>query len=147
MQLDDYFRQFNNHVEVIEHCDGILAANSSLMQEQLEVSGVDPEDATNEENETAGKADEEAFLATVFLLFADRNRYGKVVGNLEKSYSTGTAGYTESKYLKDLNSAYNMLLNWKQDPKHILKLLKPGQEAVALPKVKETRTGQRSERM
>ena len=131
MALDDYHDQFNNHVEVIEHCGGILAADPSLLKEQLEAAGVRPETASDEENEAACKAAEEAFLATAFILFADRNRYGKLVEDLENSYSMGSGTYNTSKYPKDLNAAYNMLLNWKQDPKHIMKLLKPGQESVA----------------
>ena len=126
MDLDDYFEQFNNHVEVIGYCGGILAADPSLVKEQLVKAGVDPDTATDEQRQAAGDAAEENFLATALILFSDKNRYGKLVEDLENSHSMG-----KSNYPTDLNDAYNMLLNWKQDPKHILKLLKPGQETVA----------------
>ena len=49
-------------------------------------------------------------FAVLFIFGADRSRYGKLIENLENYYLQGCGGYPKS-----IQSAYNLLSNWKQD--------------------------------
>ena len=54
---------------------------------------------------------QQLYLATAFILGADRNKYGQLIENLENDYLQGQNNYPQT-----LTGAYNLLTNWKQDP-------------------------------
>jgi hypothetical protein len=50
------------------------------------------------------------FLATTFLMEAERSRFGKLLENLENQYLQGIDNYPQT-----LSSAYTLLTNWRYD--------------------------------
>ncbi len=59
-----------------------------------------------------------AHLACAFLLGSDRNRYGKLIEDLENDYSQG-----QDRYPKTITAAYNLLVHWKQNPQNRIRAL------------------------
>jgi hypothetical protein len=56
---------------------------------------------------TAKKETKEQYLACAFLLLSDRNRYGKLVEDLENSFIQGTFQYP-----LNMTEAYTLLMHW-----------------------------------
>jgi hypothetical protein len=50
-------------------------------------------------------------------LGSDRNRYGKLIEDLENSYLQGNNNYP-----KKVQDAYTLLVNWKQDPRNMVRM-------------------------
>lgn len=66
---------------------------------------------------TASNKAKEAYLAAAFILGSDRNRYGKMLEDMENDFTTGI-----DKYPKTLVNAYNLLLHWKQNPRNLARI-------------------------
>jgi hypothetical protein len=72
------------------------------------------------------KAGQEQYLATVFLHGSDRNRYGKLLEDLENDYTHG-----QDRYPKTITAAYSLLTNWKQDTRNIMRMMGPANDGVS----------------
>ena len=59
----------------------------------------------------------EVYLATCFLLGSDKHRYGRLLQSTEKTFFQNV-----NKYSKTISNAHS-LLNYKQDPRNIIKMV------------------------
>jgi hypothetical protein len=60
----------------------------------------------------------EQYLACAFILGADKTRYGRMLEDLKNSFTQGV-----DKYPKNMTDAYNLLVNWKQNPQNYLRVV------------------------
>jgi hypothetical protein len=74
--------------------------------------------ATNGQMLAAEKECCEEYLATALLLSSDRKRFGKLIEDIENDHIRGT-----DKYPKTIVDAYSLLVHWKQDLKHLTRIL------------------------
>jgi hypothetical protein len=95
----DYFEQFKVMVQVIEHCGGHIGNDERLVTAKV-ASGTSAGIAMAEVKDN--------YLSVLFLLGADRDRYGKMLDELEDAQSQGRNNYPGS-----LVEAYNMILHRK----------------------------------
>ena len=72
---------------------------------------------TDEQEEAAELAGIQWYLALAFLMGSDRNQYGRSLEKLENDFTAGNDNYP-----KTLTDAYNMLLEWKDDPRHLIRM-------------------------
>jgi Reverse transcriptase (RNA-dependent DNA polymerase)/Zinc knuckle len=118
MSAQEYLTQFNNHVDVLKHVGAVIGPDTSIAQE-LAGGGTKTVSATHNKEAT------ERYLAVAFLLGADRIRYGKLIEDMENSYLQG-----QNNYPKTINDAYNLLSNWKQDPRNMVRIGAGGTDGV-----------------
>ncbi len=99
-----------------------------LVEMALASKDVTIETATAEQVQISKQFAKIACLACAFLLGADRNRYGKLIEDLENDF-------TEDQYPKIVTAAYNLLVHWKQNPQNPQNLMRvlgtPGGSGVA----------------
>ena len=85
------------------------------MKQVLWSQGININDATDEEEEAAELEGIQWYLALAFLMGSNRNRYGRLLEKLENDFTAGNDNYP-----KTLTDAYNMLLEWKDDPRLLI---------------------------
>ena len=115
----EYFKTFKNKIEVIEHNGGTFGMEPGIMEAFLKEEGLDNLTANNDQKVAAQAKTVESVMACAFILGADRNRYGKLIEDLENSCTQGT-----NKYPADLTTAYKLLVNWKQDPRNQIQVVR-----------------------
>jgi Zinc knuckle len=76
------------------------------------------------------KEAQDQYLAVAFVLSADRNRFGKLVEDMENDYLQGRDNFPKS-----LTAAYNLLTNWKQDPRYAMRYIGPANDGVSFTNV------------
>ena len=74
---------------------------------------VDPATATAAEINDITAVSKDRFLGVMLLLNADRARYGRLIEDAENSFLL-----KQNVYPKSITEAYNMMTNWKQDPRN-----------------------------
>jgi hypothetical protein len=119
-----YLEKFKNQVDVIEHCGGSVV-DEDMVADMLP-ENVDRFDATRDQITAARKEAKEQYLAVAFLLSSDRNRYGKLIEDLENDYTQGGC-----KYPVTMTESYNLLMHWKQDPKNVMRMVGATSDGVA----------------
>ena len=129
-----------NSVEVIKHCGGDLGIDHGLIDATFAtaIPTVARDTAAPQTLKAAQKYVREQYLACAFLLGSDRKWYGKLLENLENECTQKT-----DKWPKTITDAYSLLLNWKQDPRHLLRVVGVSSDSVALTNVREKATGER----
>jgi hypothetical protein len=130
MSCQAYHEAFKNNVEVIEYCGGVLGTDTALVDSELDAAGTTRATATAVELQDAENAARERVLACAFLVGSDRTRYGKLLEDLENSYTQGSNNYPAT-----LQSAYSLLVHWKQDPRNITRLIGDTTDGVAFANV------------
>ena len=105
---------------------GILGPHPTLVKRTLAEAGHDPVNPTRIQLLAAQTKAADEFLATAFMLLADRSRYGRLIEDLENQFTQGIDNYP-----KTLNAAYSLLNHWKQDPQLIARMLTPVSESVS----------------
>jgi len=114
----DYHTQFQNTVDVIEHCGGQIGNDPGIVAAvardlgHTDLSTIDPAEYSK-----VTKLAKERYLAVGFLLGADKSRFGKLIEDLENDFTQ-----KQDKWPKDLNAAYHLLVNWKQDIRNMVRL-------------------------
>jgi hypothetical protein len=116
MSVQQYYETFTNMVEVIEHCGGDIGTDRSLVTEML--GGTDRAIASEAAMTNAEKLAKDKYLACAFILGSDKTRYGKLVEDLENAFTQG-----DDKFPKDMVSAYNLLVNWKQNLQNYVRIV------------------------
>jgi hypothetical protein len=111
--VQSYYESFMNTVEVIEHCGGDIGTDRSLVDEML--GGRERSIASATMMIDAEKLAKEKYLACAFVMGADKTRYGRLMEDLENSFTQGS-----DKYPKTMGEAYNLLVNWKQNPQNYM---------------------------
>ena len=99
-----YLESFMNTVEVIEHSGGQIGNDVGLINNAPNKTGIYAKTYARDQ-----------YLPCVFLMGADRNRYGKLLENMENDYTQ-----KQDRYPKTVNDAYSLMLNWKQDPQNMM---------------------------
>ena len=113
MSTPAYLETFQNLVDVIEHTGGIIGLEPGIMKAFNLKYGR----AANKLLSAAEKAvTKDQYLGTAFILMSDRNRFGKLVEDLENAYLHGRNDYPET-----LAAAYSLLIGWRQDPRNQLR--------------------------
>ena len=107
MDCQSYLEKFRNIVEVIESHGGTIGLHGGSMRAIMVEEGViDPDNPTRAEYNQARVAAREKYFAVALILGSDRNRYGKMIEDLENDYIQGN-----DRYPKTINAAYRLLLN------------------------------------
>ena len=111
MSTVEYYEQFLSLVNVLDaikasfgHDPGVQAMVAAEGKKKIE-------DLNDEDKQKA----RDMYLATAFILGCDRTRYGKLVENMENDYLQGRGAYP-----KTMATAFNLLVNWKQDPRNLM---------------------------
>ena len=109
----DYYDRFKISVDVLEAMDGIIGSDPLLLKQQYKKKKLDPLTASVSEIKEVKEDARDEYLAIMFILGADRRRFGKYIEDLENDYLQG-----KDHYPKTLVAAYNVLMGWKQDPRN-----------------------------
>ena len=94
-----------------------IGDDDAIMKQVLRNQGINIEDATEDQEEAAELTGIQWYLALAFLMGSDRNRYGRLLEKLENDFTAGNDSYP-----KTLTDAYNMLLEWKNDPRLLIRM-------------------------
>jgi hypothetical protein len=119
-----YLDRFQNCVDVLEHCGGAIGPDPALVEQILARSNNTTETAATDELNAAKEGAIEEYLAMAFIQGADRNRFGKLLEDLENAFTQGNDNYPRT-----VTGAYAMLTTWKQ--RNIVHVLGSGSEGVA----------------
>jgi hypothetical protein len=111
--VQQYYESFINTVKVIEHCGGDIGTDRSLVTEAL--GGRDRAIASDAVIANAEQSAKEKYLSCAFILGVDKICYGRFLEDLENSFMQGI-----DKFPKSMTEAYNILVNWKQNPQNYL---------------------------
>ena len=58
---------------------------------------------------------QEGYLAVMFIMNSDKDRYGDLLVELENDFLKGS-----NEYPKTMMATYNLLVNWKQEPQNMM---------------------------
>ena len=109
--VGEYYDQFKNQTDVLEHIGAGIGNDEAIMKQVLRSQGIDIDEATEAQEEAAETEGTQWYLALAFLMGSDRSRFGRLLEKLENDFTAGNDNYP-----KTLTDAYNMLLEWKDDP-------------------------------
>jgi ribosomal protein S7 len=107
MQAAESLEQFQNHLDVLEAMGATIGPHRGVINMITGEAGVATPVQINEANELS--------IAVAFINNADKTRYGRLLEDLRNNYLMG-----QDNYPKTLNSAYNLLVNWQQDPRYMI---------------------------
>lgn len=113
MTVATYLEQFQNLVDVIQHTGGTIGFHNGIIAEVAKAENVEFENATEAQVTSFQVTGRERYLATAFFLNSDRSRFGRLIEDTENGFLKTHSGYPET-----VNDAYNLLVNWKQDPRN-----------------------------
>jgi hypothetical protein len=113
----EYLEQWMNHVDVIKLVNANIAPDEGIAAE-IAGPGV-------QVNATHRLEATERYFAVAFLLGSDRVRFGKLIEDLENSHLQG-----QNNYPKTVQDAYTLLVNWKQDPRNMVRMSGMGGDGV-----------------
>eukprot|EP00978_Attheya_sp_CCMP212_P006553 scaffold15183_cov61-Attheya_sp.AAC.2 len=116
MTTQVYMENFQNIIDIIEHSGGVIGYEPGVIQALADEQGIDVNAATIAEKAALGKEAQGMYLAIAFLLNSDRNRFGRLIEDLENSYLHG-----KDNYPKTVTSAYNIITTWKQDLRNMVR--------------------------
>lgn len=122
MTCEVYLERFMNQVSVIEHC-GASVIDMEMIETSLKEVGLTFTTASAEELSDAKAYAKDKYLACMFLVNADRNRYGKLIEDTQNLFIQG-----DNKYPETLTEAYALLIHWRQDPKNFTRMMGLGSE-------------------
>ena len=112
-----YYEQFNNIIDMLEHCGASLGEDDGIITKVLEHHDIDPAEATATQKENARIEAQEWYYGLAFLMGADRVRFGRYLEDLENDFTQGVDRYPKSRV-----DAHHVLANWKQDPRNLVRL-------------------------
>ena len=112
-----YYEQFNNIIEMLEHCGASLGEDDGIITKVLEHHDIEPTEATAMQKENARIEAQEWYYGLAFLMGADRVRFGQYLEDLENDFTQGVDRYPKSQV-----DAHHVLANWKQDPRNLVRL-------------------------
>ena len=115
--IGEYYEQIKNQTDILNHIGAGIGDDDAIMKQVLRSQGINIEDATDDQEEAAELTGIQWYLALAFLMGSDRNRYGRLLEKLENDFTAGNDNYP-----KTLTDAYNMLLEWKDDPRLLIRM-------------------------
>ena len=116
MTTQVFMERFQNLVDVIEYSDGSIGMHPGILKALFIEKQIDRSRLSDIEREEIEKEAQGRYLAMTFILNCDRNKYGKMLEDLENGYLHGVDNFP-----KTMTSAYNLLTNWKQDTRNMLR--------------------------
>ena len=110
LATNEFFMQFMNNVEVVEHSGGNVWSDKGV-EEMILAETNTTKAAMSAAQLRSFYADvRERSLATAFILSADRSRFGKLIEDMENNFLQGI-----NKYPITLAAAHHLLANWRHD--------------------------------
>jgi hypothetical protein len=103
----EFLEQFRNHVNVLDAVGATIGPHIGILK-TMTGDGREP-------NIVDKNMAREQSLAISFLNRVDRTRYGKLMEDLKNSYLLG-----QNNYPTNLTDAYNLVVNWSQDPRNMV---------------------------
>ena len=107
---NEYYEKFKDLVTIAERLGSDIGAHSDRVDATLEEIAADPDVPTDAEREQARERAKDQFLAVMFLMNSDRNRYGSLVRDIENEYTRGSDTYPAT-----LSAAYDYIVNYRPD--------------------------------
>ena len=115
--MASYYEQFNNTIDMLEHCRVSLGEDDGIITKVLEHHDIAPSTATATQKENVRIEAQEWYYGLAFLMGADRVRFGRYLEDLENDFTQGVDQYPKSRV-----NAHHVLANWKQDPCNLVRL-------------------------
>ena len=115
MTLQAYLEHFKDCIEVIEQCGGKIEPHKkivTMVYREMKITSV----ISKTEAAEAREAAKQVYLATLFIMGSDRARYGRLIEKTENDFAQGM-----NTYPRTLTTAYNLLVNWKQDTRNMVR--------------------------
>jgi hypothetical protein len=108
MSTIEYYEQFLSLVSVLDAIKASFGHDSGIEAMVAAEHNKSVEDLNNKDRQEA----RDMYLATAFILGWDQGQYGKLVENMENDYL--------QEHPKTVAAAFNLLVNWKQDPRNLV---------------------------
>jgi len=108
-----YLDSFDNCVDVIIYSGGEIGLDPDMIKLAEADIGVKYTEGTDDQKFKIHAAAKELYLATCFFLGADKHQYGRLIKNTENM----------NQYPKTISAAHSLLLNYKQDPRYLIKMV------------------------
>ena len=134
-----YYKSFKNNTDVFKYAGGALRKELGIVDVELEVAGVDWDDAADEELVAAEVAAKECVLAFGLLASSNCTHYGKLLEDLKNDFMQGWDNYPPM-----VQQAYSLLVHWKQDPWNIIRLIGGTNDGMAFTNVGTEELGHNS---
>ena len=115
--IGEYYEQFKNQTDVLDHIGAGIGDDDAITKQVLRSQGINIDDVTEAQEEAAEIKGIEWYLALAFLMGSDQSRFGRLLEKLENDFMAG-----HDNYPKTLTDAYNMLLEWKDDPRLLMRM-------------------------
>ena len=115
--VGEYYDQFKNQTDILSHIGAGIGNDMAIMRQVLRSQDINVDEATDAQEEAAETEGTPLYLALAFLMGSDHSRFRRLLEKLENDFTAGNDNYP-----KTLTDAYNMLLEWKDDP-HLLMCL------------------------
>ena len=115
--VGEYYDQFKNQTDVLEHIGAGIGNDEAIRKQVLHSQGIDIDEATEAQEEAAETEGTQWYLALAFLMGSDRSRFGRLLEKLKNDFTAGNDNYP-----KTLTDAYNMLLEWKDNPRLLMRM-------------------------
>ena len=112
-----YYEQFNNIIDMLEHCGASLGEDEGIITKVLEHHDIGVRTVTPTQKENAQIVAQEWYYGLAFLMGADRVRFGRYLEDLENDFTQGVDRYPKSRV-----DGHHVLANWKQDPRNLVHL-------------------------
>ena len=112
-----YYEQFNNIIEMLEHCGASLGEDDGIITKVLKHHNIEPAAAAATQKENARIEAQEWYYGLAFLMGADRVCFGRYLEDLENDFTQGVDRYPKSRV-----DAHHVLANWKQEPRNLVRL-------------------------
>ena len=116
MTTQVFMERFQNLIDVIEYSGGSIGIQPGIVKALATEKQIDVNRLTRQEKDELEKEAQGRYLAMTFTLNSDRTKYGTLIEDLENSYLHG-----EDRFPKTMTNAYNLLTNWKQDMRNMLR--------------------------
>ena len=94
---------------MIKHSGGLVGVAPGVEKDVAARENIDINTLTPAQLKVFRARAQEEYLSTIFVLQADKRRFGVYVEKLENDYLQG-----QDRYPRTLDDAYNLLANWKQ---------------------------------
>ena len=105
--MTKYHKAYKGIIDVIDFNDGSIRNKKGLIEAGLTINGAQ-KPPTEDETKKAVAKERKITIACVFILGADKTQFGKLMEDMEKSFTQ-----CDDKYPVDLTEAYKLLTNWK----------------------------------
>jgi hypothetical protein len=109
---NDYYEKFKDLVTIAERLGSDIGVHHDRLRTIVQDTALDPDFPTDVELERAKEKAKDEYLAVMFLMNSDANRFGDLVRGIENDYTRGSDTYPTT-----LSAAYDYLVNYRTAPK------------------------------